>query len=97
MTDREAFEAWCLKDLMIDAKSWKDPDGIYVYLQSEWLAYQAGRKQMAEEAAAVCVELLALSERQARAGDHFEIGREDGHRECLSAIRSLATPTEGKT
>lgn len=33
-----------------------------------------------------CNELLKVSARQATDGDHFEIGRESGHTECIEAI-----------
>lgn len=39
-----------------------------------------------------CADLLALSARQARDGDHFEIGREAGHSECEAAIRARSAP-----
>ena len=35
-----------------------------------------------------CADLLAVSARQARDGDPFEIGREAGHSECEAAIRA---------
>jgi hypothetical protein len=43
LDEREAFEAWAWKHLKQDARSWKHPSGEYVYLQSEWNAFQAGR------------------------------------------------------
>lgn len=37
--ERAAFEQWAWNHL--DARSWKHPNGEYVYLESEWSAWQA--------------------------------------------------------
>jgi hypothetical protein len=55
-----------------------------------WQIWEDSRKQALEEALQECRDLLALSGRQARDGDHFEIGREGGHTECVAAIQALA-------
>lgn len=39
-----------------------------------------------------CKELLAVSERSAKDGDHFEIGRENAHTECIEAISARSQP-----
>lgn len=42
---RAAFESWALRELKQDAANWRGHDGCYVYLESEWRAYQAGASQ----------------------------------------------------
>lgn len=35
-----------------------------------------------------CFKLIEISSRNAVHGDHFEVGREAGHSECIDAIRA---------
>lgn len=94
MTARERFEAWAVsRDLSLrvgDGISAPDYRDSYTYYAYD--AWQASRKQALAEALQGCQELLAVSGRQARDGDHFEIGREGGHMECITAIEALANP-----
>lgn len=88
MTDRERFEAWA-EHLMLERQG----DGyVSHYTNHAFRAWQASRKQALEQALREVQELLVVSGRQARDGDHFEIGREGGHTECIAAIRALANP-----
>lgn len=95
MTDREAFEAHMLKlnPCTRLARQKELLGGHYrtTTVQRAWELWQASRKQMAKEAAAVCAQI----------GDHEEdMGRSKEAILCTiihDAIRSLATPTEGKT
>jgi len=94
MTDREAFEAWWipLSD-GFEVELEKTAAGAYlnVYTAIAWSGWQASRRQMAEEAMRACNERAAAYDILVNA--QAVMGCDD----CLSAIRSLATPTEGKT
>lgn len=89
MTEREKFEAWATAEhLHLAMEEGKYMSGVTRLAHRTW---QASRKQMAKEAAAVCAQI----------GEHEEdMGRS---KEAIlltivhDAIRSLATPTEGKT
>lgn len=99
MTDREKFEAWWipLPD-GLDVELEKNADGGYLNMHTAiaWSSWQASRKQMAEEAAAVCAQ-YRNDEKTDEWKSDCTIGREFGSRAIEAAIRSLATPTEGKT
>lgn len=83
MTDREKFEAWhseyASRAPRLDALS-----SLFDDDKKAFAAWQASRKQMAEEAAAVCAQI----------GDHEEdMGRSEGAILCTivhDAIRSLS-------
>lgn len=57
MADRAAFEAWALRELKQDAANWVHPNGEYVYLQSEWKAWQEAVLQERER----CAKAFAYS------------------------------------
>lgn len=54
-------------------------------------AVKRARQEGRDECRTACEELLALSARQAKDGDPFEIGREAAHTECIEAIRAKGT------
>lgn len=98
MTGREAFEAWyCTLPSASDKFEIRFGD-VYAdsYVQTAWLGWQASRQQMAEEAAVVCAQFRNDEKSGAWKSD-YTIGREFCSRDIEDAIRSLATPTEGKT
>ena len=90
MTDREKFEDWLVSDATYMSPA-RGPSGLYAVPSVEvaWWAWQASRKQMAEEAAAaIDSEARSGRKKQEVRGTYFL---------CADLIRSLATPTEGKT
>lgn len=89
MTDREKFEAWATAEqLHLAMEEGEYMSGVTRLAHRTWVA---SRHQMAEEAA-------ALADRQKEIGDRNE---DHSWEICAAqlafAIRSLATPTEGKT
>lgn len=54
--------------------------------------YREGVRAEREACLKACKELLAVSERSAKDGDHFEIGRENAHMECIEAISARSQP-----
>lgn len=44
--EREAFETWVRGLLLSSVPLWQNPDGTYVYWQTEWAAWQARAKLM---------------------------------------------------
>ena len=56
MTDREAFEAWHLVQFpkCPAMAQMKNPDGDYVYIATEWAAWQAATATERERCAKVC-------------------------------------------
>lgn len=104
MTDREKFEAH-MRGLNACTRMKRQSEAVggkyqTISVQRAWELWQASRKQMAEEAAAVCARWRDVSYLKLHAG---EMSAQEVRtvKAVLFAIdgriRALATPTEGKT
>lgn len=87
-TEREAFEAHMLKQWDSSPSAiWQNPGGTYVYVQSEWEAWTASRKQALEEAAQIC-EAERVDAQASGASDDRAYNLAIEH--CTEAIRQAA-------